>query len=94
MWPGRPSPGPSFLPNVMVNESPLADYDFYTLYVGTLVLQVLRPDPPPSIYGTLERMRVPSEIELPFMTQGSSSRRLVRAVGRRRRSLIGLGWST
>jgi hypothetical protein len=47
-----------------INGAPFIKYHFYTLYLGTLVLQVLRPDPPPPNYGTLERMTVPTEIAL------------------------------
>lgn len=51
--------------HLQVNESPFRDYHFYTVFFGTLVIQVLRPDPPPADYGTLERMAVPREIEVP-----------------------------
>ena len=37
---------------------------FYTLQVGTLVLQIVRRIPPVPNYGTLERVRTPREIDL------------------------------
>jgi hypothetical protein len=50
--------------HMQVNESPFRDYHFYTVFFGTLVIQVLRPNPPPADFGTLERMVVPREIEV------------------------------
>ena len=49
-----------------LNGSPFCDYHFYTLYIGTLVLQVLRLNPPPADFGSLKRMDLPQEIEVPF----------------------------
>jgi hypothetical protein len=39
---------------------------FHTVQVGALVFNILRRDPPPANYGTLERVAVPREVELPF----------------------------
>jgi hypothetical protein len=37
----------------------------YTLQMNTLVLQVIRPHPPPPNYGALKELAVPEEIEIP-----------------------------
>jgi hypothetical protein len=38
---------------------------FYTLQIGALVLQVIRPEPPPPNYGALKQLAVPYDIEAP-----------------------------
>ena len=50
---------------LLIGDSPFSDYHFYTVYMGALVLQVLRPDPAPADYGTLERMNIPREVVAP-----------------------------
>ena len=41
------------------------DLHIYTLQVHLLVLQILRPDPPPPNYGALKTLAVPRDIEIP-----------------------------
>ena len=41
---------------------------FHTVQAGTLVLQIIRRDPPPTNYGSLGRTALPRELELPFDT--------------------------
>jgi hypothetical protein len=48
---------------LLIEDSPFSDYHFYTVYIGSLVLQIFRPDPPPADYGSLERMNIPHEVK-------------------------------
>jgi len=47
------------------NDDPLFEFHIYTLQIGTLVLQTLRPSPPPPSYGALKSFAVPDKIEIP-----------------------------
>jgi hypothetical protein len=38
----------------------------YTLQINMLVIQVIRPDPPPPNYGALKEIAVPDDIEVPL----------------------------
>ena len=49
-----------------VGEESIMKLHFHTVQVGALVFSILRRDPPPSNYGSLERIAVPREVELPF----------------------------
>ena len=41
-------------------------FHFHTVQAGALVLNILRRDPPPANYGSLERFAVPQELDVPF----------------------------
>ncbi len=44
----------------------LCHLHLYTLQINMLVLQVVRPDPPPPNYGALKELAVPDDIEVPL----------------------------
>jgi hypothetical protein len=48
-----------------VNETYVCDLHFYTLQVGTLVLQVARPDPPSPQFSALAKTAYPPKGEVP-----------------------------
>jgi hypothetical protein len=52
--------------HVDVNGAPLCDLHIYTILVGTLILQILRPDPPPPNYGALKTLAEPNYGEIPI----------------------------
>lgn len=62
-----PRPLSYFCSRVHIKANLLPDHDlhFYTLQVGTLVLTIRRPDPPPPHYGALKDGAVPGAIEIP-----------------------------
>ncbi len=43
----------------------IGNVHFYTLQINTLVLQIIRYDPPPANYGPLKEFAVPHDIEVP-----------------------------
>lgn len=51
---------------LLVGNDEALRFHFHTVQVGPLVTLILRRDPPPDNYGSLERFAVPHEIELPY----------------------------
>ncbi len=49
-----------------VNGNETFQFHFHTVQVGCVVVQIMRREPPPTDYGALHRLVVPTQIELPF----------------------------
>ncbi len=49
----------------LLGQRPVFDLHVYTIQVGTLVLQIVRHDPPPTNYGSLEGIQLPDSLQLP-----------------------------
>jgi len=52
--------------HLMLGTNPFRDFHFHTVQVGPLIVQILRMEPPPDDYGVMERIAIPSEVEVPF----------------------------
>jgi len=51
---------------MQIDGQDFCKFHFHTVQVGSVVFQIVRPIPPPTDYGALERLAIPRQIELPF----------------------------